>query len=109
MKHLEPTTILGEDIDFKGTLKFKNGLKIMGKFRGIIETDGSLLIGETAGVTADIKTGSVEVAGILRGNINADKGVSILGKGNVRGDIRTPDLQISPGARFTGSCQMETT
>jgi cytoskeletal protein CcmA (bactofilin family) len=104
---LEPSTILGEDIDFRGRLKFRNDLKILGKFKGIIETNGNLIIGETAEVKADISSGSVVVGGILKGNISAEKHVEIKSKGNIRGDIKTPDLQIASGAKFTGSCQME--
>ena len=82
-------------------------MKILGKFQGTIETDGRLIIGETAEVRADITSGSVVVGGILRGNIQAEKNVEIKSKGNIRGDIKTPDLQIASGAKFTGSCQME--
>ena len=104
---MEPATIMGEDIDFKGSLRFKNGLKILGKFKGTIETNGDLIIGDTAELKADIHTGTIEIGGIIRGNIIADKKVAIKSKGNIRGDIKTPDFQIESGAKFTGSCQME--
>jgi cytoskeletal protein CcmA (bactofilin family) len=99
-------TIIGEDIVFKGTLKFHNALKIKGQFKGIIESDGELFIGETGEVDADITVGSLGVDGSLRGNIDATTKVHVGKTGVVIGDIKTPTLSIETGAKFTGSCVM---
>ena len=104
---MEPSTIIGEDIDFKGSLKFKNGLKIRGKLQGTIETDGVLYIDDGSEVKADIHTGSAVINGSVTGNIIASKRVEIKSHGQIRGDIKTPEIQIVTGAKFTGACRMD--
>ncbi|MDV6236538.1 polymer-forming cytoskeletal protein [Leptospira ellisii] len=99
-------TIIGDDIHFRGKLKFSNSLKIKGNFKGTIETTGRLVIGDTGEVEADIQTGTLEVEGNLKGNISAHQKVSIRKTGKVLGDVRTPDLEIESGAKFSGNSAM---
>lgn len=100
-------TILGDDINFRGKLQFKRNLKINGKFKGQISTDGDLIVGPSAQVEADVVAGSVVIEGELRGNVNASRKIEILGSARMDGDIKTPDLTIQSGSRFSGSCIME--
>lgn len=100
-------TILGEDIVFRGKLQFNKGLQINGKFKGQISTGGTLIIGQSARVEADIEAGSLQVLGKLEGNIVAQKRVDLLKSGSLRGDIHTPDLNIESGSRFSGNCIMD--
>lgn len=99
-------TIIGDDIVFKGTLKFHNALKIKGQFKGTIESDGELFIGESGQVDADITIGSLTVDGNLRGNVDAKQKVHIGKTGVVNGDFKTPTLSVDSGAKFTGNCVM---
>ncbi len=100
-------TVLGDDIVFRGKLNFKKSLKINGTFKGKIDTAEHLIIGSSASVEADIEAGTVTVEGNLRGNINANKRIDILRTARLVGDLKTPDLQIESGSRFSGSCIME--
>jgi cytoskeletal protein CcmA (bactofilin family) len=100
-------TILGDDIVFRGRLNFKNQLKINGNFKGQITTDGHLIVGPRADVEADIEAGSVSIQGKLRGNIAATTRIDILKSSQITGDLKTPDLQIESGSKFTGSCTMD--
>ncbi|NUM40925.1 MAG: polymer-forming cytoskeletal protein [Leptospiraceae bacterium] len=99
-------TIIGEDIVFKGSLKFNNNLMISGQIKGTIETNGNLIISDTGDVNADIQVGSLTVNGIFRGNIDSKNKISIGKTGKVSGDIRTPVLEIETGAKFSGNCSM---
>ncbi|MEM7184307.1 MAG: polymer-forming cytoskeletal protein [Spirochaetota bacterium] len=99
-------TIIGDDIVFKGTLKFNHSLKIKGQFKGTIESTGELFIGETGQVNADIVVGSLGVDGSLSGNVEAGQKIRIGKTANVSGDLKTSELAIESGAKFTGSCVM---
>ncbi len=99
-------TIIGEDIVFKGSLKFHNNLMINGHFKGTIETNGNLIIGETGEVNADINVGSLNVNGSFRGNIDSKNKIQIGKTGKISGDIKTPVLEIESGAKFSGNCVM---
>lgn len=100
-------TVIGDDILFRGKVHFKNDFRINGKIQGQIHSPGHLSVGPTAEIEADIETGSVSIEGTFKGNITSTKTVEILKSARIYGDIRTPDLQIQNGAKFTGSCIMD--
>ena len=100
-------TVIADDIVFKGTLKFKNSLKIKGHMEGKIETEGHLIIGREAVVSAEINAKTMTVNGEVNGKIKASQRVELLKKSITRGDIITPDLSIESGSVFNGTCFME--
>ncbi|MBA7650747.1 hypothetical protein ES703_58558 [subsurface metagenome] len=102
------TTTLGEGTNFNGTLKFRESLKIDGKFEGKIESPGFLYIENGAVVRANIKVGSIVIGGIVRGNIEASEKLEMLTSGQVFGNIRTAKLKIADGVVFDGKCEMIT-
>ena len=99
-------TVLADDIEFTGTLKFKNSLKIKGNIKGRIETTGHLIIGREANVSAEIDAGVISISGTVNGRIKAASKIEIFKKSRTSGDIVTPDLQIDPGSLFNGTCIM---
>ena len=100
-------TIMGEDIEFKGSLKFKNSLKIKCKFWGKIQTEGQLIIGHEANVNADINAKTISVSGNLKGKIRAGSKVELLKKSVTHADIISPDIAIESGSVFNGTCLTE--
>jgi cytoskeletal protein CcmA (bactofilin family) len=99
-------TVIGEDIVFRGLVKFENTLRIRGHLKGSIESNGDLVIEPGGNVEADILVNSLVVQGQLKGNIEARDKVEIGKTGVVIGDIKTSQLGIEVGAKFTGSCAM---
>ena len=81
-------TVIADDIVFKGNIKFKNSLKIKGRVEGKIETDGHLIIGREATVSADINGKIVSVSGEVNGKIKASQRVELLKKSITRGGYR---------------------
>ena len=99
-------TVLAEDIDFSGTMKFKNSLMIKGKFDGKIDAEGHLILGPNSEVKATIKAGVVTNYGKIIGNVEAIKKLELLKGAELNGDIKTPDLIIESGCIFNGNCTM---
>jgi cytoskeletal protein CcmA (bactofilin family) len=99
-------TIVGEDIIFKGTLRFNSSLKMKGQMKGIIESSGELIIDETGIIEADVDIQSIVINGELRGNIDAKEKVEIGEKGKLIGDVKSPSLEIKSGAKFSGNSIM---
>ena len=99
-------TVISSDIHFKGKLKFRNSLKIKGTFEGKIETDGFLIIGREAVVSADISAKIVSVNGVINGKIRAAQGINLQKHSRTNGDLITPDLIMEQGALFNGTCIM---
>ncbi len=109
MKKTNDIALLGEKTAFEGKLSFHGTLRIDGRFKGDISSDGTLLIGERGIVEANINSGIVVISGEVHGNINAGFSIEILAKGKVYGNIFTPSLIIHEGVIFEGSCRMDNT
>lgn len=100
-------TVMAEDIDFRGTLKFKNSLKIKGKFEGKIISDGQLVIGREATVSADINSSIVSVSGNVNGKIRASKKIEMFKKSRIHADLISPEIVMESGSVFNGTCIMD--
>ena len=104
----EAEKVLDVDASMQGTLIFKDSvnLRISGRFEGVLNTKGSLMIGEHAVVSADITGESIIVAGNVTGNITALNSLKLIAPARVTGDIKTPSLSIAEGATFDGNSKM---
>ena len=107
-KRHETEKVLDVDASMQGTLIFKDyvNLRINGTFEGVLNTKGSLMIGEDAVVNADITGESIIIAGKVSGNITALKDLKLISPARVIGDIRSPLLSIAEGAVFDGTSRM---
>jgi len=100
------TTTLGKETEFDGVMKFRESLKVDGRFSGEIVSTGFLAIEQGAMVTANIKVGSIVIGGTVKGNIEASEKLEMLATGKVIGNIRTAKLKIADGVIFEGKCEM---
>jgi cytoskeletal protein CcmA (bactofilin family) len=103
----EITTLLGQGATFEGKLTFEGTVRIDGRFKGEVFSDGVLVIGEGAQVEAQIDVGEVIIQGTVVGNIVAKRSIEIHAPGRVKGDVHTPTLQIDKGVIFEGRSFME--
>ncbi len=99
-------TVLAEDINFQGTMKFTKSLMIKGKFEGQIEASGHLIIGPNAVVTATIKSGVITNYGQINGDVEGTERLELFNNAKLSGDIKTPELIIESGCNFNGNCVM---
>ena len=98
---------LGKDTDFEGKLSFSGTVRIDGLFKGEIFTEGTLTVGETAVIQADIHTSRIIIQGEVRGNIFASNRIEVLSLGKVYGNIQAPAITMEEGAFFKGNCNMQ--
>lgn len=107
-KKQEVERVLDVDASMQGSLSFKDpvNLRINGKFDGLLNTKGNLMIGEHASVNADITGESIIVAGKVSGTVRALKELKLISPACVTGEISTPVLSIAEGAIFDGTCRM---
>jgi len=102
----EIRTVLGPETVFRGTLRFRDSLKILGRCEGRIESSGFLIVGKGAEVLAEIKVGSLIVAGTVKGNVEATIQTEISATGKIIGNLRTAQLRIEDGTVFEGKVEM---
>jgi cytoskeletal protein CcmA (bactofilin family) len=100
-------TTLGRETSFSGILRFKESLRIQGKFEGEIDSLGKLFIDSDAVVNAHrIRASSVVVGGVVHGDIEAADRLEMLPSAKVYGNVRTSKLRIADGVVFEGKCEM---
>ena len=101
------TAYLGPDVNIEGTLRFENSVLIEGKFKGEIHSEhGTLVVGESAEVDADITGGVITVRGKVTGSVTATQRVHLQDRGVFSGQLTTPSLQMDESVTFDGSCSM---
>lgn len=98
------TGFFDQDTLFSGDLSFKGSFRIDGNFKGKIESDSMLIIGDTGSVEAEIKIGYIIINGEFKGNIQASDKVEIHEHGRVTGTINAPQLQVEEGAYLEVTC-----
>lgn len=101
------TTVVAEDLEIKGTIRFKSSVMLKGVFEGEIFSEGLLVIGSTARVTASINTKTLISHGSLTGNVTASEQIVLKNTATHIGDLNSPFIMIENGAVFNGSCVME--
>jgi cytoskeletal protein CcmA (bactofilin family) len=97
---------VGEEVTFKGTIRYHGTVRVDGRLEGEIYTDGNLIIGQKAVITAKIEAGMVTCQGRISGEIVAKKLVKLLSPAIFDGTITTPLFSMDEGVMFNGSCNM---
>jgi len=103
----EINAFLGEDTDFEGKCSFTGAVRIDGKFSGEIQSSGTLIVGESAVIKAQIHIADIIISGEVHGDIFAENKIEIGVPGKLFGNIQTPKLVIEEGVIFEGKCKMK--
>jgi len=103
----EINAFLGRDTEFEGKLSFTGAVRIDGKFSGEIFSSGTLIVGESAVIKAQIHIADMVISGEVRGDIFAEKKIEITVPGKLFGNIKTPKLVLEEGVVFEGNCKMK--
>jgi len=105
-KRDEINAFLGSNTEFEGKLSFAGTVRIDGRFKGEIYTEGTLIVGETALIESNVYVNHIVISGEIRGNIVAGKRIEIHAPGKVFGNIESPAVVIDEGVIFEGNCRM---
>ena len=100
-------TVFNEDTVLNGNISFKGVLKIKGKYKGQIDSEGTLVIGKNAQIEANINVNNVVGEGSFHGNINANGLVNLHSTAKIFGDIKANKLIVEEGVLFVGKCDVQ--
>ena len=103
----EMKAFLGEGTEFEGKLSFTGSVRLDGRFKGEIFSEGTLVIGDSAFVEDEIDVSEIIIGREIKGNITASKRIEIRSPGKVFGNIQAPVVMIEEGVIFEGSCKMQ--
>ncbi|HKX63182.1 MAG TPA: polymer-forming cytoskeletal protein [Verrucomicrobiae bacterium] len=98
--------VLSSDVEIKGNLKFTGELTFEGKLEGEINSDGTLLVGDSAVINGNINVNSAVLRGKINGNVVAKEKIEIKTKTELFGDIRSSKLSIEEGVTFVGKTEV---
>ncbi len=100
------TTFIDQGARFEGTLRLRETARIDGEFKGSIESGAAVLIGESAGIEADIRAREVFVVGAVAGAIHASRQLVLRPTGRVTGEVETACLVVEKGAWLNATTRM---
>lgn len=97
---------VGKGVEFKGIISYNGTVRIDGTMEGEIHTEGTLLVGEEAVITATVSAGTIICKGKITGDIQAKEKVKLRTPAILNGSVTTPTLSMEEGVLFNGSCEM---
>jgi cytoskeletal protein CcmA (bactofilin family) len=98
---------VSEGLAFKGEMTGDGDLFIAGSFEGEINVSGTVRVGETAEVEANISAEAIVIAGSVRGNVSATTRVDMLPTGTLTGTVRSASFFANDGASVRGEVWLE--
>lgn len=98
--------LLDRGCSFEGKIAFDGTVQINGDFSGEITSEGTLVIGQEARVSGEVKVDTLICYGTIDGKVNAKNRIEIHVPSVVTADITTKSLSVDEGALFQGHCHM---
>ncbi|MGH7322180.1 MAG: bactofilin family protein [Candidatus Rokuibacteriota bacterium] len=93
---------VGDKLSIKGEIVGEGDLELAGKFEGVIDVRGTVVVCDRAEVDADITASTIVVGGKVRGNLTAAGRVEILPQGVLTGNLKTGSFTAADGASVKG-------
>src|SRR5215203_2500888 len=98
---------VGNGTVLTGETSFQAMLRIDGHLTGRVSSEsGTLIVGSSGKVDANIQVASAIVSGTINGDITASEKLELTRTARVLGNIQAPRLVIEDGAIFEGACTM---
>ena len=98
-----PATIIGEGTRIESSLlTSQRSVRINGYYKGIIDIDSSLVLGDTGIIIGDVTAKYFLVAGEITGNINCTSQVHLASTARVFGDVVAASMVVDDGAKVSG-------
>ena len=90
-----------------GEVETKGDIRIDGTVVGTLNIQGKLVLGASGKVEGEIKCKNAEVMGQVEGEINVSELLSLKASSSLKGDIITNKISIEPGAKISGTINMD--
>lgn len=98
---------IGSGTTIKGEIKSNGDFRIDGSLNGSIESKGKIVVGESGKVEGEINCQNAVISGTVNANIRVSDLLELKSSSKFEGEILTKKLAIEPGAKFSGTCNME--
>lgn len=103
------TATIGASVHIKGEVHGEENLIIEGQVSGVVKLKShTLTIGQSGKVEAEIFAHSVQIDGVVLGDVLASERIIIRKSASIQGNIIAPRISLEDGAKFRGSIDMDT-
>ena len=100
-------TIVGQQTQIEGDVRFSGGLHVDGRIRGnVIAEDGSasvLTISEHGSIEGDVQGPNVILNGSVQGDVRSDERIELAAKARVTGNVYYNLIEMAMGSEVNGS------
>lgn len=98
------TTVISKGASIQGVFNLDTvNLRIAGRVKGDVATDGRVVVAEEATVEGTIEAESIRLEGYVEGDIHAQEKIVLCPPSEVRATLDADVLEVQPGADFVGS------
>jgi cytoskeletal protein CcmA (bactofilin family) len=98
--------IIGNGTIIKGDIKASGDMRIDGTLIGSVTSKGKVVVGTTGNVEGEIICQSADFSGNIKAKVMVAELLAMKASANLNGEVSTGKISIEPGAKFTGSCNM---
>ena len=98
-----PNTVIGEGMILEAIrMTGQESVRIDGEYRGNLELDGSLVLGDSGVIAGNVEASYFLVAGEITGNIKCHTQLHFASTAKVNGDIEAQSLIVDEGSQISG-------
>lgn len=97
---------LGAGTSISGDIISNGDFRIDGILKGSIKSKGKVVVGNSGKIEGEIICQNADISGEIIAKILVHELLSLKSSAQLKGDIITSKLAIEPGAKFTGTCNM---
>ena len=98
-----PNTVIGKGVYIEAArLSGNESVRIDGTYKGLIDIEGSLVLGDEGSITGDVRANYFLVAGQIDGNITCTSQLHFASTAKIFGDVNAASLIVDDGAQVSG-------
>ncbi len=98
--------LIGTGTKIEGNVTSNGDIRVDGSLKGILNTKGKVIVGESGNINGEVHCKNFEVEGVIDGKVFVSELLSLRARSKLTGEITTNKLAIEPGSVFTGKCDM---
>jgi cytoskeletal protein CcmA (bactofilin family) len=106
-KDSSPVYLISEGTTVVGDIISDHGIRISGKVKGTVRSNGKCVIASTAEVEGDVKAVDADISGQVSGEIKVSNKLVLRETARVIGKVTTAILNVEDGAKLSGTCEMK--
>ena len=99
--------MIGKGTSIKGDIRSDGDFRVDGILHGSIQSNGKIVVGVSGSIEGDINCQNADISGQVKAILRVKELLSLKAASKMTGEVYTSKLAIEPGAKFSGTCNME--